>query len=432
MNIISIIEKKRDCKCLCEEEINYFVDMYVHGLIEDYQASALLMAICINGMSDEETYYLTKAMIASGDCVDLSTIEGVKVDKHSTGGVGDKTSLVLAPMLAACGLKVAKMSGRGLSHTGGTLDKLESIESFNVNISEEHFINQVNQIGIAIIGQSRNLVPADQLLYALRDVCGCVPSIPLIASSIMSKKIAAGADILLLDVKYGDGAFMKSKEEAQLLGEKMIAIAKRYKKNVRVEITSMQQPLGNAIGNTLEVIEAIETLQNEGPKDLSQLCIQSCATMLQMANLYTNKNDAILKAKSVLADKSAYYKFLEMCKFQNGDTSFISNCTKFKKSRFLTPCISVIIGNVTQIKTKQLGLIACELGAGRFTKKDCIQHEVGIVLNKKLGDTVVEGEAMCYIYSNTEISDILMDQIISCFVIDSSTPIIEPLIYKTI
>ncbi len=432
MNIISIIEKKRDNHRLSESEINYFIEGYVNNSIHDYQASALLMAICINGMDDEETFYLTKAMIQSGNCVDLSGIDGIKVDKHSTGGVGDKTSLTLGAMLAACGLKVAKMSGRGLSFTGGTLDKLESIDHFNVFLNEEQFIQQVNAIGLAIIGQSDNLVVADKKLYALRDVCGCVPSIPLIASSIMSKKIAAGADIILLDVKYGDGAFMSNKEEAVVLAEKMIAIGEAFQKKVRAEITSMDQVLGNAIGNSLEVIEAVQTLQNNGPTDFKELCIESCATLLCMANQFDKKEDARFKASTVLEDGSAYKKFVEMCKWQDGNIEQIKDLSKMKKSKYVYECTSDTNGYVIQMKTKQLGLIACELGAGRKSKEDSIQHEVGLVLNKKCEDAVCENEVLCYVYANEMVSESLLDEIAQCFVIGENKQPCSPLIYKTI
>lgn len=432
MNIIEIIEKKRDNKALNENEITYFVNAYVAGEIQDYQASALLMAICINNMNDEETFYLCKAMLESGEQINLSSVHGVCVDKHSTGGVGDKTSLVLAPMLAACGLKVAKMSGRGLSHTGGALDKLEAIENFNISLNQNQFIKQVNEIGLAIIGQNANLVPADKKLYALRDVCGCVPSIPLIASSIMSKKIAAGADYILLDVKYGDGAFMETKEDAELLARKMITIAKPFHKTIKAEITSMQQPLGNAIGNSLEVIEAIKTLQNQGPDDFRTLCVKSCSTLLCMSGKCNNEEEAITLSNKVLEDGNALTCFINMCKWQGANLQQITDFNKFKKSKYQFVCKADKLVFVNAIQAKQLGLLACELGAGRKTKDDTIQHEVGIVLNKKCGDFVCEEETLCYIYANETLLPSFMDKIADCFTIDSVAKESEPLLYKTI
>ena len=329
MRIVDVINKKKNGEVLTSEEIKFFINGYVEGIIPDYQASALLMAILLKGMNKEETFYLTEAMLNSGKIVDLSMIKGVKVDKHSTGGVGDKTSLVLGPLVASAGVKLAKMSGRGLGHTGGTLDKLESIPSFDVNLSSEEFIKQVQNVGMAIIGQTADLVPADKKLYALRDVTGTVDSIPLIASSIMSKKLASGADTILLDVKFGEGAFMKTMEDAQKLAHLMVEIGRYFKKDTRAEITAMGEPLGNAIGNSLEVKEAVETLLGKGPKDLTELCLDSGATMLLQAKVVSTRDEGRKLLENNLYSGKAYKVFLEFVKAQHGDVSYIENLDKF-------------------------------------------------------------------------------------------------------
>lgn len=432
MNIIEIIEKKRDHQKLSQDEIKYFVNGYVNDEIKDYQASALLMAICINGLDMDELKSLTQAMLNSGDVMDLSDISGIKVDKHSTGGVGDKTSLALGPILAACGLEFAKMSGRGLSHTGGTLDKLEAIDGFQINLEKERFIKQVNDIHIAIIGQTGNLVPADKKLYALRDVTGTVPSIPLIASSIMSKKLAAGADIILLDVKYGDGAFMPDKESAEQLAKTMISIGEQFNKVIKAEITSMEEPLGNAIGNTLEVKEAIATLQGKGPSDFSELCIHSACTLLMMANQASNVLEAREMVENVIANGSAFQKFVDMVKAQSGNIEQIYEPNKMKQSQFIIPIKIDKRGYIDKIHTRQLGLIACELGAGRKCKEDTITHEVGMILHKKCCDYVSEGDILCEVHTNTVLDDALINAIRACFEVKDIKKEKTPLIYKTI
>lgn len=432
MNIIEIIEKKRDKQALTKEEIHYFIDGYVQDEIKDYQASALLMAICIHGMNDEELIALTNAMIHSGDIIDLSRIEGIKVDKHSTGGVGDKTSLVIGPILAACGLAFAKMSGRGLSHTGGTLDKLEAIDGFQINISNDDFIKQVNDIHIAIISQTGNLVLADKKLYALRDVTGTVPSIPLIASSIMSKKLAAGADYILLDVKYGDGAFMATKEEAEVLARTMISIGESFHKSVKAEITSMEEPLGFAIGNTLEVKEAIDTLQGKGPKDFSELCIHSACTLLLMSNLVKTKEQAIELVEKVINDGSAFSKLVEMVKAQHGNIEVILHPEKMKQSLYKVNIYANAAGYINKIKARKLGLLACELGAGRKRKEDKILHEVGIVLHQKCGSYVNEKDVLCEVHTNKQLDQQWIEAITQCFIVETKKKEKASLIYKTI
>lgn len=431
MNIITIIEKKRDGYALTKDEINYFIDGYCKNIIMDYQASALLMAICINGMNKEETLNLTKAILNSGVSLDLSEIPGIKVDKHSTGGVGDKTSLVLGPMLASCGLEFAKMSGRGLGHTGGTLDKLESMEGFTISLDTETFINQVKDIHIAMIGQNEQFVLADKKLYALRDVTGTVPSIPLIASSIMSKKLAAGADVILLDVKYGDGAFMSTKESAIELAKVMIEIGEGMHRVVRAEITNMNEPLGNAIGNSLEVKEAIETLKGKGPKDLRELCIHSGSELLMMSKQCKSFEDAEKRMTTSLEDGSAYSYFLKMVKAQGGKIEKDEVVFKDEKV-YIKNVYAKESGFVKSIKTKQLGLISCEIGAGRMRKEDDINSNAGLYIYKKIGDFIKEDELLCTIYADDEVSTFICDKVVDCFELSIDKVDKEALIYKII
>ncbi len=402
MNIIEIIEKKRDGKELNKKEIHYFIENYVNGEIKDYQASALLMAIYIKGMSNREIADLTEEMRVSGDVMDLSDIPGVKVDKHSTGGVGDKVSLILGPMIASCGAKLAKMSGRGLGHTGGTLDKLESIPGMRINLSEQEFKEQVKRIGIAIIGQSKDLVPADKKLYALRDVTGTVSCIPLIASSIMSKKLASGTDAILLDVKYGNGAFMKNMKNAKILAETMVAIGKHLGKDVRAEVTDMNQPLGMAVGNNLEIKEVIKTLHGEGPKDLTELCIDSGAILLNQAKIFENEEDAKKALRENLNNGKAFNKFLEFVEAQGGDTNYIIHPEKFPVASRVIPIYSIYEGYVKEINALAIGLGSMHLGGGRETMDDVIDMSAGIVLNKKVGDKVLKNELLCTLYTNKE------------------------------
>lgn len=405
-NIIDIITKKKNKEELTYDEINYAITNYLNGTVKDYQMSSLLMAIVLNGMTDEETFNLTKVMLESGDIIDLSNINGEVVDKHSTGGVGDKTTLILAPLLADSGLKVAKMSGRGLGHTGGTIDKLESINGFKVKLDENAFIKQVNDIGLAIISQTANLVPADKKLYALRDVTGTTESIPLIASSIMSKKIASGANHIILDVKVGNGALMKNVEEATALANEMIKIGKKYNKKVICVLTNMEEPLGNTIGNAIEVKEAIDTLQGKGPEDLKKLAITLSSLLIESVenrDVEEIKKELELKLK----DGSAYEKFKKMIEYQGGNIENIEisdKCFSVKSSKS---------GWIKSINTLKLGEIARDLGAGRFNKDDKINYKVGLYINQKVGDFVLENEELVKVYyddKNVSLADIL-----SCF-----------------
>lgn len=398
MRFVDIIEKKRWGGELSKEEIQWWIRKYVDGDVPDYQVSALLMAIVLNGMTVEETVELTTAMMHSGAIVDLSGIQGVKVDKHSTGGVGDKTTIALAPMLAACGAKVAKMSGRGLGSTGGTLDKLESIKGFDCYIDKESFIHQVNDIGIAVIGQTESLVPADKKLYALRDVTGTVASIPLIASSIMSKKLAAGSDCIELDVKYGSGAFMKTPEEAEQLASMMIQIGEAFGRNTSAMITDMNEPLGFAIGNALEVKEAVETLRGNGPEDFTELILVGGASLLAKSGLAEDEKTGRKMMEAVIRDGSALSKLIQMVKAQKGDASMIENTDLLPKALYVTPVRSDRTGFVKQARALELGRLAMEIGAGRETIEDRIEPGAGIVLAKKTGDPVHDGETLAWIH----------------------------------
>ncbi len=399
MSILDIIEKKKNGSELSKDEINFWISEYCKGTIPDYQCSALLMAIRIMGMSDNETFDLTEAMLHSGKVLDLSSINGVKCDKHSTGGVGDKTSMVLCPMVAALGVKVAKMSGRGLGFTGGTLDKLESIPGFRVELTEDEFKTTVSKVGMSIIGQSEKLVPADKKLYSLRDVTGTVDSIPLIASSIMSKKLAAGSDCILLDVKYGSGAFMRTKEDAEKLAKLMVKIGHYFGKDTKAEITSMAEPLGNSIGNILEVKEAIATLRGQGPEDFVELCLTSGTTMLLQAKVYQDRKAARRALEKVLTNGKALKVFTNFVKAQGGDTSYVDDVSKFPTALYTVPIRSVKTGYVKAINTFDLGLAAVELGAGRETKDDVIDPTAGIIIHKKIGDEVVKNDVIMTLYT---------------------------------
>ena len=398
MRMVDIIEKKRDGGKLTKEEIDFFVNGYVKGDIPDYQASALLMAIYFRNMDYDETLNLTLAMENSGDKLDLSAINGIKVDKHSTGGVGDKTSLVLAPMVAALGGKVAKMSGRGLGHTGGTIDKLESIPGFNTSLSEEAFVKQVNDIGIAITGQTGNLAPADKKIYALRDVTATVENISLIASSIMSKKLASGADAIVLDVKTGSGAFMKNEADAVSLANEMVRIGKGAGRNVTALITDMDQPLGYAVGNALEVIEAINTLKGEGPEDLTNLVLNLGTYMVLAARDDLDKETVRKELERVIRDGSALDKMAEFVKAQGGDPDAVYNTDKLKVSDTITEVCTDSDGYVQSIQSEFIGKASMILGGGRAAKDDVIDLSVGVVLSKKIGDKVNKGDVIARIY----------------------------------
>ncbi|MEG0364220.1 MAG: pyrimidine-nucleoside phosphorylase [Erysipelotrichales bacterium] len=408
MNIVNIIAKKRDKIELNQEEIEFFVNGVTNQSIADYQISSLLMAIVLNGMSNQEVIYLTQAMLHSGDVIDLSRIEGIKCDKHSTGGVGDKVTLVLAPLLASCGATVSKMSGRGLGHTGGTLDKLESIPNFRVDLSIDEFINQVNDIKVSVIGQTGNLVPADKAIYALRDVTGTVQSIPLIASSIMSKKLASGSDAILLDVKVGEGAFMKDIDQARQLAGVMVEIGKGLNKDVKAVITDMNQPLGYSIGNALEVKEAIATLNGEGPKDLEDLCIRLGSMMLVQAKEYTNEEDAAKILKENLYNGKAIAKFVELVKAQGGDQTYIEDPSKFEMASNIIEVKTDKEGYLYQLDALGVAQVALELGAGRHTKEEAIDYPAGIVLTKKVNDKVAKGDVIAYMHTNKETDEKLI------------------------
>lgn len=402
MRMEEIIEHKRDGLELSQQEIHFFIKNYVDKKIPDYQASALLMAIYLKGMNDKETALLTEEMRVSGDVWDLSDIPGLKVDKHSTGGVGDKVSLVLGPMVASCGAKLAKMSGRGLGHTGGTLDKLESIPNFDIFETKEEFKKQIQEVGMAIIGQNKDIDPADKKLYALRDVTGTVSSMPLIASSIMSKKLASGADCILLDVKYGSGAFMKTKKDAKKLAEIMINIGKHLGKDVRAEVTDMDQPLGYAVGNNLEIKEVIETLHNRGPKDLTKLCLDSGSIMLVQAKLFRDKKEARKALLKNLKNGKAFEKFVEFVKAQKGDASYILDPSKFEVTKNIIPIYSNKEGVIKRIDALTIGKSSMKLGGGRERIEDTIDMSAGIILNKKIGDFVKNNELLATLYTNKE------------------------------
>ena len=417
MRMVDIITKKRDGNELTDKEIQFFVKGYVDGKIPDYQVSALLMAILFRGMTDREIVTLTDLMEHSGDVIDLSSIPGKKVDKHSTGGVGDKTSLALGPMVAACGAVVAKMSGRGLGHTGGTLDKLESIPGMNVFLKEEKFIEILKKNGVAIAGQTGTLVPADKKLYALRDVTGTVESIPLIASSVMSKKLASGSDCILLDVKFGNGAFMKTREDAQKLAKIMCAIGNSLYRDTRAVLTSMEQPLGFAVGNSLEVKEAIDTLHGKGPRDFQDLCYQSGAIMLEQAGIVKNEEEGLKMLHKVIEDGSAFEKLRQMVIAQGGDVSYIDHPEKFEVSKNIIEIKATKAGYIRQIEALSIGENAMRLGAGRETFDDVIDMSAGIVLAKKVGDQVKVGDLLCTAYTNKEDYADVIESIKEAFVI---------------
>lgn len=422
MRMVDIIEKKRDGQELTTAEINFFIEGYTKGEIPDYQASALAMAIYFQDMNDRERADLTRAMVESGDTIDLSAIDGVKVDKHSTGGVGDTTTLVLAPLVASLGVPVAKMSGRGLGHTGGTIDKLESIAGFHVELTREQFIDLVNRDKVAVIGQSGNLTPADKKLYALRDVTGTVNSIPLIASSIMSKKIAAGADAIVLDVKTGDGAFMKTQEDAEELAHAMVRIGNHVGRKTIAIISDMSQPLGFAIGNALEVKEAIETLQGKGPKDLTELVLTLGSQMVILAGKAKTSEEAKEMLLDAIHSGKALAKFKEFLTNQGGDASIVDDLTKLPQAKYKIELPAKQSGYISRMVADEIGVASMILGAGRATKEDVIDLAVGLVLHKKVGDKVEEGESILTIYSNREnVEDVKQKLYDNIFIADTAT-----------
>lgn len=403
MNILDIIAKKRDKKDLSKEEIEYFVEGYTKGDVTDYQAAALVMAIYLNGMSYREITDLTIAMAYSGEILDLSNLGENVVDKHSTGGIGDKITLILMPIIAALGVPVAKMSGRGLGFTGGTIDKLESIPGYNTQISVDEFIENVEKIGISLMGQTLNLAPADKKIYALRDSISCVENIPLIASSIMSKKIASGANKIVLEVTVGNGAFMKNLEDAKKLSETMINIGKLAGKETVCILTNMDEPLGYSIGNSLEVIEAVEALQGDMEDDVKQVVLELGSYMIKLAGKGDNIEENKQKMMECIDSGLAYMKFLELIENQGGDVSYINDVSKFENAKYVYPVLSDKSGYIKGIKAQQLGKISCDLGAGRIRKEDSIDNQVGLVINKKIGDKVEKDEILGIIHANDEL-----------------------------
>lgn len=422
MNILEIIAKKRDKKELSKEEIEYFVYEYTNGNITDYQAAALIMAIYLNDMTVNEITNLTVAMAYSGEVLDLSMLGEKVVDKHSTGGIGDKITLILMPIIAALGIPVAKMSGRGLGFTGGTIDKLESIPGYNTQISIEQFVQNVEKLGISLIGQTLNLAPADKKIYALRDSISCVENIPLIASSIMSKKIASGANKIVLEVTVGDGAFMKNIEDAKKLSETMISIGKLAGKEVVCVLTNMNEPLGYSIGNSLEVIEAIEALEGDMEDDVKQVVLELGSYMIKLAG----KGDDIEENKQKILDcidsGLAYIKFLELIENQGGDVSYINDVSKFENAKFVYPVLADRGGYIKTVKAQKLGEISCKLGAGRLRKEEVIDSQVGLIINKKIGDTIEKDEILGIIHANDEekLKNVI-DEFRDCFEICEET-----------
>ena len=402
MRMVDLIQKKRDGGVLSEEEINFIVSGYTSGDITDYQMSALLMSIYFEDMTDEEITCLTMAMSHSGDVIDLSEIDGIKVDKHSTGGVGDTTTIVLAPLVASVGAAVAKMSGRGLGHTGGTIDKLEAIPGFQVEIPNDDFIRLVNESFVAVTGQSGDLAPADKKIYALRDVTATVDSIPLISSSIMSKKIASGADAIVLDVTTGDGAFMKSLEDAERLAHTMVRIGKLANRQTMAIISDMSQPLGNAIGNANEIVEAIDALKGEGPEDLMEMVYTLGSQMVVLAKKAESLEEARQMLEENIKNGKATEKFKEMIRNQGGDDSIVDHPEKLPQAKYVFEVPAKESGVVSKMVADQIGIAAMMLGAGRRTKEETIDYAVGLYLNKKVGDVVKEGEPLVTIYANRE------------------------------
>ncbi len=432
MNFIDIIRKKRDGFELTKEEIEYFAFSAADGSVPDYQLSALLMAICFNGLTERETLELTDAMARSGDMADLSGIEGVTGDKHSTGGVGDKTTLVVAPIVASCGVKIAKMSGRGLGHTGGTVDKLESIPGFRTSLESDEFISIVNKCGICVTGQSGKLCPADKKLYALRDVTATVDNISLIASSIMSKKLAGGAECIVLDVKCGSGAFMKDDESANLLAEKMVEIGRGAGRKIAALITDMDIPLGYNIGNSLEIIEAVETLKGNGPEDLTEVSISLSAKLLQLAGKGSFEECKNL-ARSKISDGSAFEKLCDMVKLQGGNSDYICNTGLFPGSNYIYNVIMPENGYIVHMDTEGIGSVCVSLGAGRMKKEDVIDSSAGIVLLKKTGDYVNKGDVIATLYANDDsLFEKAEEQFLSSLTFGKERPETKPFIINTV
>ena len=432
MRMVDLIIKKKKGLELSKEEINFIIDSYVKGSIPDYQMSSMLMAICFQGLNEAEQYALTMAMLESGEQIDLSKINGICVDKHSTGGVGDKTSLVVAPIVAACGLKIAKMSGRGLGHTGGTLDKLESIPGFNINVETQDFYKQVDEISIAIIGQTLNITPADKKLYALRDVTGTVDNIGLIASSIMSKKLASGANSIVLDVKVGDGAFMKTIEDATKLAHALVGIGQKCGRNVSAMLTDMDSPLGNMVGNSLEVIEAIETLKGNGPKEFEYLCKQVCVELLMMTKFVSSEKEALDLIDEKLKSGEALDKLRDMIKYQHGDVRVVDDYTLLPSAKKQIKVLSKKTGYVSKLEALGIGISAMLLGAGRESKEDNVDLAVGVEVLKKVGDYVQEGEALAILYSNGKKEEEAIQKVLESYHIVDEVVNKKDIIYKIV
>ncbi len=431
MRMYDIILKKRNGGELTESEIAFFIDGYTRGDIPDYQASALMMAIFYNGMTDEETVCLTDCMAHSGDTVDLSRFGNLSVDKHSTGGVGDKTSLIVAPIVASLGGKVTKMSGRGLGHTGGTVDKLESISGYKTSLSSDDFLAQVESIGMAIIGQTGNLTPADKKLYALRDVTATVDSIPLITSSIMSKKLAAGSHNIVLDVKVGSGAFMKKPEDAEVLAKKMVSIGKACGRNTCAVLTDMDSPLGNNIGNALEVKEAVSVLKNEKKGDLREVCVALATEMISLV-FELSQSDAEQKVIAAIEDGSAFDKMKQWIAAQGGDISQIEDTSLLPSAKYSFEVISDADGYITAMNAEQIGRASVMLGAGRVSKDDEIDYFAGIVIDKKVGDRVEKGDRLATLYYSSGNADNAAECYLSALKIEPTPKSVSPLIYKII
>ena len=432
MRMVDLILKKRNGGELNEEEIHFLIEGFTNETIPDYQMSALSMAIYFNGMTEKETAALTMEMVNSGDTIDLSKIEGKKVDKHSTGGVGDKISLIVAPLVASIGIPVAKMSGRGLGHTGGTIDKLESFPGFNVELTEEQFTKQVNDIKMSIIGQTGNLTPADKRLYALRDVTATVESIPLIASSIMSKKIAAGADSIVLDVKTGSGAFMKSLDDAKALAEEMVAIGKNVGRKTIAVITDMDQPLGFEIGNANEVKEAIEVLSGKDVKDLKTIALTIAGHMAVLGDFYQTFDEAYADLEKRIADGHALDVFRKFVEAQGGDATLVDDLTKLPQAKYETTFVAKTAGYVQSIIADEVGVAAMLLGAGRATKEDQIDFSAGITLEKKVGDRVEAGDVIAVLRSNIEDMSSAVERLDLAYTIGSTEPEARPLVHAVI
>lgn len=432
MNFVDIIRKKRDGFELTKEEIEYFAFSAADGSVPDYQLSALLMAICFNGLNEKETLDLTDAMARSGDMADLSAVDGVTGDKHSTGGVGDKTTLIVAPIVASCGIKIAKMSGRGLGHTGGTVDKLESIPGFRTSLDSDEFISVVNQCGICVTGQSGKLCPADKKLYALRDVTATVDNVSLIASSIMSKKLAGGAECIVLDVKCGSGAFMKDESSATVLAEKMVGIGKGAGRKIAALITDMDIPLGHNIGNSLEIIEAVETLKGNGPDDLTEISVSLAAKLLELAGR-ENFVECKKIAKSKIDDGSAFEKLCEMVTLQGGDSEYIRNTDLFPTAKYIYNVIMPENGYIVHTDTAGIGSVCVSLGAGRMKKDDVIDCSAGIVLHKKTGDYAEKGDIIASLYANDNLMfEAAEKQFLSSLEIGKEKPAVNPLVLNIV